>query len=114
MQSDSSIPDLTHNSFVGSDPVPIPIEERLSNRFLYTCQKTIKHEPLVVRVGDPVNVSQSQLSRTGDNYDYGYSVKGVFDSGRKTDDDWSLRRFETVVSLHVILSNKMVKLNKTI
>ena len=98
-QSDgSSLSQMTHNSFAVSAPEAIPDAERLPNKHLYTCKKELKRQPLVVHVGETFDPVRGHLSVPVDDYGYGYTLKGVFDSSLKTETEWSMRRFESAVS----------------
>ena len=98
-QSDgSSLSQMTHNSFAISAPEAIPDADRLPNKHLYTCKKELKRQPLVVHVGETFDPVRGHLSVPVDDYGYGYTLKGVFDSSLKTETEWSMRRFESAVS----------------
>ena len=91
---------ITHNSFMDDPLIPIPLHDRLNNQHLYTCRKEGKREPLICSVVDnPTPLSYlCNVPSLSASPDYGYSVQGVFDPSRKTDTDWSLRRFDSIVS----------------
>ena len=80
--------------------IPIPLDDRLTNQHLYTCRKEGKREPLICSVAEGLKPMQSSYNLLSDSvlHEYGYSLQGVFDSSQKTDTDWSLRRFDSIVS----------------
>jgi len=94
----TSLSQMTHNSFGVKSSIPVPDADRLSNKHLYTCKKEEKRQPLVVHVGEVFDPIRGHLSVPVDDYGYGYTINGVFDSSLKTDNGWSMRRFETTVS----------------
>lgn len=98
---------MPHNSFAVVPAPPIPAADRLTNKHLYTCKKAVKREPLIVRIGEPFDGVRGHLSIPVDEYGFGYTVKGVLDSSLKSDDGWSLRQFESVVSFSPVFQIPM-------
>ena len=83
--------EIEFNLPVDSSLSPIPMDERGSNRHLYTCPKPDKLEPMVL--SDSESPSVMELT---DSYDF--ALKAVYDLSAKQSADWCVKRFDGFVS----------------